>query len=433
MFNSMNKIKKVLIAEDSPTQALKLQMALEQKNYHVIHGVNGKEALELIDFDDLPNLIITDVVMPVMDGYEFCNAVKHNEQTRNIPVILLTQLSDPKDVIKGLQSGADNFISKPYTDEFLFERINDILLNQEIRERSPNLDISMQIYFGGQKYLLNSNRMQILDLLLSTYFNAINKNKELEEKNIELKRMHKEAKINNIKLKKINDEKNQFLGIAAHDLRSPLATLSGFLSIIIDSLPDNSIDDQDQIFSAMEKMLDYMLTLISDVLDFSKIEAGTLHLVKEQFDLVDFMNNIIELSNILGSKKNIHISSNYSSKEVLINADKIKLRQVMDNLISNAIKYSEINTNVSISILELDNEIEIVVTDQGKGIPENEIGKIFQPFTRTSVESTDGEKSTGLGLATVKKIVDTHGGKIWAKSEVGVGSKFHFTLPRVNA
>jgi signal transduction histidine kinase len=423
------KRKKVLIAEDSPTQALKLQMTLEENDFEVLHGLNGQQALDLIDVDNPPCIIITDIVMPEMNGYELCKAVKQNEKTRDIPVILLTQLSDPKDVIKGLQCGADNFISKPYSNDFLFERIKDILLNQEIRKRSPNLDIAMQIYFGGEKYLLNSNRMQILDLLLSTYYNAINKNKELEEKNLELKKLHKEANIRNIQLKKLNDEKNQFLGIAAHDLRSPLATLSGFLSIIIDALPKDSIEEQDQIFSAMDKMLDYMLSLINDVLDFSKIEAGTLHLVKEDFNLIELMDNIIELSNILGSKKNIHISSTYSKDEIRVTADRNKIRQVMDNIISNAIKFSEKNTEVFVNIIESNNEIEIVVKDNGKGIPENEMDKMFKPFTRTSVESTDGEKSTGLGLATVKKIVETHNGKIWVNSTVGQGTDIHFTLP----
>lgn len=430
MIDNVNQKKKVLIAEDSPTQALKLQMTLEQNGYEVLHGLNGKAALELIDENNPPDIIITDIVMPEMDGYEFCAEIKKNDKIRDIPVILLTQLSDPKDVIKGLQSGADNFISKPYSEEFLFERIKDILLNQEIRKRSPNLDFSMGIYFGGQKYLLNSNRMQILDLLLSTYYNAINKNKELEEKNLELKKMHKEVKIKNIQLEKLNQEKNQFLGIAAHDLRSPLATLSGCLDIIIASLPANSLDDdQREIFSAMENMLDYMLKLITDVLDFSKIEAGTLDLVKEEFNLVDFMNNTIQFSNILGSRKNIQIQPAYTLDELWINADKNKLKQVLDNLLSNAIKYSESNTVVSINIISREDETEVVVVDQGKGIPESEIGIIFKPFARTSVQSTGGEESTGLGLATVKKIIDTHGGKIWVESHVDQGSQFHFTIP----
>jgi len=422
--------KTILIVEDSPTQALKLQMALEDKNFDVLHGLSAEEALELLDIDNPPSIIITDIVMPGMDGYELCQKIKDNQDTREIPVILLTQLSDPKDVIKGLQCGADNFISKPYTNDFLFERISDILLNKQIRKRSPNLDISMQIYFGGEKYNLNSNRMQILDLLLSTYYNAINKNKELEEKNIELKKLQKETNIKNVQLKKLNKEKNQFLGIAAHDLRSPLATLSGFLSIIVDSLPEDSIEDQDQIFSAMEKMLDYMLNLINDVLDFSKIEAGILELDKTKTDLVSFLDKIIEYSNILGSKKSIHVKPKYSKEKALVSVDTNKLTQVMDNLLSNAIKYSLRDKSVFIDIVEHENQFEVIVEDEGKGIPENEINKIFKPFTRTSVESTDGEKSTGLGLATVKKIIDTHNGEIWADSKVGIGTKFHFTLPK---
>ncbi len=425
----MEIIRKVLIAEDSPTQALQLQMILEDKGYEVLHGLNGKEALYLIDENNLPDIIISDIIMPVMDGYEFCDIIKKNEKTKVIPVILLTQLSNANDVIKGLQCGADNFISKPYSEEFLFDRIRDITLNREIRRRSPNLDISMEIFFGGQKYRLNSNRMQILDLLLSTYYNAINKNKELEDKNLELKKLHKEAKIRNIQLNKLNNEKNQFLGIAAHDLRSPLATLSGYLSLVTDSLPEDSMDDQAQIFSTMNQMLDYMLNLITDVLDYSKIEAGTIELVKEEFNLVDFMNNTIELSNILGSQKNINIYSGYIEDEILITADKNKLKQVMDNLLSNALKYSERDTNVYINIMDLEDEIQIIVSDQGKGIPEKEVGKIFQPFATTSVKSTAGEKSTGLGLASVKKIVETHGGKIWVESKVGEGSKFYFTIP----
>ena len=174
----MKELKKVMIVEDSPTQALKLQMILEERGYQVIHGDNGQEALDLIDLNNLPDIIISDIVMPVMDGYTFCSTIKANPETVEIPVILLTHLSDPEDVIKGLQAGADNFISKPYSEEFLFERINDILLNKEIRKRSPNLDVALEIFFGGRKYKLNANRLQILDLLLSTYYNAINKNRE---------------------------------------------------------------------------------------------------------------------------------------------------------------------------------------------------------------------------------------------------------------
>lgn len=421
----MNKIKKILIAEDSPTQALKLQMTLEERGYEVLLGTNGFKALELVDINNLPDLVISDIVMPEMDGYELCTKLKENDKTRDIPVILLTQLSNPDDVIKGLQSGADNFISKPYSEEFLFERINDILLNREIRKRSPNLDIALEIYFGGQKYKLNSNRLQILDLLLSTYYNAINKNKELENKNEELNRLHKELKRQNVKLNKLNDEKNQLLGIAAHDLRSPLATVASFVYI----LEESATEEQKEIFPIVNMMLEYMLKLITDVLDYSKIEAGKLDLHKEIFNITPVMEKSIMLNNILGAKKNIRVHLDEMSEEIFVVADKNKLQQIMDNLFSNAFKYSERDTNVYVNISIVEKEIWIKVSDQGKGIPNGELGKLFKPFTTTSVRSTEGEQSTGLGLVSVKKIVETHGGRIWVESEVGVGSQFFFTLP----
>ncbi|MBI9068216.1 MAG: response regulator [Salinivirgaceae bacterium] len=425
----MNDIKKVLIAEDSPTQALQLQMILEEHGYEVLVGKNGKEALKLIDSNSLPDIIITDIVMPEMDGYELCSNIKSNDLTRDIPVILLTQLSDPNDVIKGLQAGADNFISKPYSKEFLFERIQDILLNREIRKRSPNLDIVMEIFFGGQKYKLNSNRLQILDLLLSTYHNAINKNKELEDRNIELKKLHKELKIGNIQLKKLNEEKNQLLGIAAHDLRSPLATVYQYFDLITCSLEKDTIPNQEEITTTVNRLLEFMLNLIVDVLDFSKIEAGEINLKKEDFNLIDFLNEQIKLNNILGSQKNIKVIPEYNYDKIMLNADPNKLKQVMDNLLSNTFKYSERNTKVRVNASVKDGKVQIVIADEGKGIPKNELGKLFQPFTTTSVKSTGGEKSTGLGLVSVKKIVETHGGNIWVESGEGVGSQFYFTLP----
>lgn len=425
----MGKQKTILIAEDSPTQALHLTMMLEENGYDVLHGLNGEEAFKLIDEDNLPQIIITDILMPVMDGYEFCRRIKENNKTKDIPVILLTQLSNPDDVIKGLQAGADNFISKPYSEEFLFNRINDILLNCELRKRYSTLDIDIEIFFGGQKYKLNSNRMQILDLLLSTYHNAINKNKELEDKNNELKELHNQLKIKNDQLIKSIDEKNHLLGIAAHDLRSPLSTVASYFDLFAEELRDNAIDGQEAVISTINNQLNFMLNLVTDVLDFTKIESGKLNLKKEKFNLITFMDNIIELNNLLSVQKNIQIRSGYIEKEVLVNADINKLKQVLNNLLSNAMKFSDPDTLINIYIIPSEEEVQVVVADQGKGIPEEELGELFKPFSKTSVRSTAGEKCTGLGLVSVKKIVETHGGRIWVESEVGKGSQFYFTIP----
>lgn len=426
----MGNNRTILIAEDSATQALQLTMTLEEKGYNVIHGRNGKEALELIDENNLPEIIITDIIMPEMDGYELCRKVKENPKTKDIPVILLTQLANPDDVIKGLQAGADNFISKPYKDEFLFNRIKDILLNCELRKRYSTLDIDIEIFFGGQKYKLNSNRMQILDLLLSTYQNAINKNKELEDKNDELNELHKELRLKNIELKKSIDEKNHLLGIAAHDLRSPLATVSSYFDLLTEELQDNLIDDQDMIVGTINKQLNFMLNLITDVLDYTKVESGKLNLKKDKFELVSFMDKVIEMNNLLCVHKDIRINAAYESEDIYVYADENKLRQVMNNLLSNAMKFSDPGSLVHIFVVPNGSEVKIVVADQGKGIPEKELNNLFKPFSKTSVKSTAGEKCTGLGLVSVKKIVETHGGKIWVESEVGKGTQFYFTIPK---
>ncbi len=423
--------KKVLVVEDSPTQAMQLQMILEDNDFDTEHRLNGQEALDaIVEEGYCPDLVITDIVMPVMDGYEFCTKLKANEETQDIPVILLTQLSDPNDVIKGLQANADNFISKPYTEEFLIERISDMLLNREMRKAAGNVEIPTEIYFAGQKHQLNSNKTNVLDLLLSTYYNAINKNKELQEKNEQLNTLHKKLSVANFQLKDSIKEKNHFLGIAAHDLRSPLCTVSSYVDLVSNMIPKESMASQDVIFKTIDDQLNYMLDLISEVLDFAKVESGTLELSFVEVDLKVFMDEVISLNNMLGTKKNIKIAADYSAEPLMIHVDKNKLKQVMDNLLSNSIKYSERNTTVTVFISETEDEVQVRVDDHGIGIPEEKLSQVFQPFVTVSGQGTEGEKSTGLGLVSVKKIVEAHGGKIWVTSQFGEGSQFYYTISK---
>ncbi|MDM8516729.1 response regulator [Desulfobacterales bacterium HSG16] len=175
----------ILLVEDSLTQAIKLQHVLESRGYQVSVAANGVEAIEYLR-NHMPTLIISDVVMPKMGGFELCRYVKEDEALKNLPVIILTSLSEPDDVIKGLQSGADHFIMKPYDPDFLKSRIEYVLANLEIRQQY-GAEMGIEVFFRGKKQFLAANRMQILDLLLSTYENAIQKQRELESANKELK------------------------------------------------------------------------------------------------------------------------------------------------------------------------------------------------------------------------------------------------------
>jgi diguanylate cyclase (GGDEF)-like protein len=174
----------ILIAEDSPTQAEKLRYLLEEDGYSVIAVANGKEALAAA-WRHKPTLIVSDVMMPEMDGYTLCREIKRAEELKDIPVILLTSLSDIRDIMKGLECGADNFIRKPYDNEYLLSRISYLLMNLTLR-KNQKMQMGMEIYLGGQKHFINAERQQILDLLISIYEDAIRLNNELHARQLEL-------------------------------------------------------------------------------------------------------------------------------------------------------------------------------------------------------------------------------------------------------
>jgi len=200
---------RILIVEDSPTQALQLQHLLEQAEYQVLVAQNGQEALAILK-DHQPAIIISDILMPGMDGFELCKNIKHNENLRNIPVVLLTSLSDPHDVIRGLECGASNFITKPYEEKDLLNRLQYILINQELHKGQIG-ELVIEVYFAGKKYNITADRMQIIDLLFSTYENAVQKNRDLTKINKELADTQQKLKALNEQLEKKVTERTQKL------------------------------------------------------------------------------------------------------------------------------------------------------------------------------------------------------------------------------
>ena len=178
----------ILIVEDSPTQAERLKYILRQQGYRFLVARNGREALAAMR-ESLPALVISDVVMPEMDGYQLCGHLKKDRELKRIPVILLTSLTDPVDVMKGLECGADNFIFKPYDEQALLARIAYMLANRHLSE-NPSTQSDVEIFFSGRKFLITSDRLQVLNLLLSTYEAAVNKNRELAAARDELRNLN---------------------------------------------------------------------------------------------------------------------------------------------------------------------------------------------------------------------------------------------------
>jgi signal transduction histidine kinase len=416
---------KILIVEDSQTQAEQLSFLLESEGFDVKKAKNGMIALDIMNEFD-PDIVISDIVMPEMDGYEFCKAMKSIPRWKKKPVILLTSLSDPEDVIKGLSSGADNFLTKPYNSSFLLSRVKHILVNLQIRDERFS-EMGIEIFFSGKKHFINSDRLQIIDLLLSTYENAILKNKELEDVNNELNAVKIQLETKNKILEDLNEQKNHFLGMAAHDMRNPLGVIRGYSEFLLEDEGINS--EQKGFVQYIYNLSEFMLGLINDLLDISSIESGVVELQLKETDLCEFIKTVVDINNVLAKKKRISLLYNYQKEIPVFKVDPGKIEQLLNNLISNAIKFSYFDKKVWIDLKKDGNNVIISVRDEGQGIPPEELDLVFKPFVKASVKSTAGEHSTGLGLAIAKKIVQAHKGDIWVESKKDKGTTFFVKLP----
>ncbi len=230
-------------------------------------------------------------------------------------------------------------------------------------------------------------------------------------------------------LLELNELKNKFLGMAAHDLRNPIGGIRSIVEMMLDGELGPQTDESKEMLTEMEQACTSMLTMINDLLDVSAIESGHLNLRTETVDLPKVLEGSIHAMRLSANRKNITIELHAVSTLPRVTIDPERLRQAVDNLVSNAIKYSPAATKVTISAGLVEDGILVSVADHGQGIAPEEISKLFKEFSRTSARPTAGETSTGLGLAIVKKIIEAHGGKVWAESELKKGSIFYFTVP----
>ncbi|NCA80346.1 MAG: GHKL domain-containing protein, partial [Sphingobacteriia bacterium] len=234
-----------------------------------------------------------------------------------------------------------------------------------------------------------------------------------------------ELESQNLKLKALNDQKNEFLGIAAHDLRSPLGIIQSFSELL-----EETIDDEYKEYTSLiTNTITNMFALLNDLLDISKIESGNLYLKMERVDYISLVRHCMKMNGFVASAKKIYINEAFEPEKLVLSIDPVKIEQVLNNLLGNAIKYSHHNALIIVSVFEKNGHVFTEVIDQGIGIQSAEIERIFHPFERTSSKPTSNESSHGLGLAIVKKIVEGHGGTVGVSSVWGKGSKFYFTLP----
>ena len=251
---------------------------------------------------------------------------------------------------------------------------------------------------------------------------------DFTELNNELVAMQRELNRKNAELHRLNEQKNELLGMAAHDLRNPLHAILSYSDFLIEDLSDTLSDEHLEFVSIIQSSSEFMAGLVNDLLDVAKIESGKLQLSQAPTDLRDLVERVVGVMRPLAGNKGIALKTSVQQLPTM-RLDRGKIEQVLNDLLSNAIKYSPPDTTVDVRLRQEGSRAVLDVEDRGQGIPEEEQDALFQPFKTTSVRGTAGERSTGLGLVITKRIVEGHGGRIEVDSEVGVGSTFTVSLP----
>ncbi len=418
----------VLIAEDSRTQAESLQHILEKIGCNVTIALNGKLALEHIA-GTVPDLVLTDIMMPEMDGYELCRRIKQHETMRSIPVILVTQLFDTVDVIRGLEAGADNFIIKPYEEGDIISRIDDVIRagNGEQRAEHGN---SLTVTLADGEHAVSSGRRQILNILLSTYEIAIRKNNELQESqerlnlvndrlqqavsdlgesNASLHREIGERERVERALADANKKLQLMTSITRHDILNQLTALRGCIELAEMMWEKEPGRARDRVRSA-EGLLEQTINTITFTGEYQKIgmKAPVWKNVRTLVDdsLKYTPLGAVNLENAVPAGTGIF-------------ADPL-IEKVFSNLIENAIRYGGKITKIRFSCEEKDGSWMIVCENDGVGIPCDEKEKIF---------SYEYGMNTGLGLFLSREILAITGISIRETGIPGQGARFEMICP----
>jgi two-component system sensor histidine kinase/response regulator len=398
---------RILIAEDSPTQAEQLRLILEAEGFEAEVAPNGQAALQR--FAEAPfDMVISDIMMPGLSGYELCQQIKGDKKGRDVPVILLSTLNDPMDIISGLECEANNFITKPYERDQLLARIRTVLQNKALRSRSK-LTVGIELVFLGKKFFITSEKEQILDLLIGTFEDIVRTNRALQES-----KAATEA---------ANDELEAFSYSVAHDLRAPLRGIDGFSQALLEDYSEK-LDEQGKTYLRnVRQSAQVMAQLIDSLLMLARVTQADVH--RKQ---VDLSNLAIDTAGRLRSAQPERQVEFVIAEGAVNNGDSRLLGIVFENLLSNAWKFTGKREQACIEFgyTHENGQSVYFIRDNGAGFDMAYAAKLFGVFQRLHrVEEFEG---TGIGLATVHRIIRRHGGRIWAVGEVDRGATFYFTL-----
>jgi len=449
-----NNLVKILLVDDLPENLFALELILADKNYFFVRANSGNEALKILLHEQDFAIILMDVQMPEMDGFETVELIREIETLNQVPIIFLTaSMDNAKHIFKGYQAGAVDFMIKPLVPEILTAKVavfvelylktHELLAqNKEKGKRAEELIIAnKELAFQNKEKEKRANELMIANKEL------VFQNEEKEKRKIE--NMELEALSNSLKEAKViadlatlNAEeakgiaesalqsKQQFLSNMSHEIRTPMNAILGFTKVL---LKTDLAPKEKEYLDAIKTSSDGLLVLINDILDLAKTDAGKMIFEQTPFKMEASITTMLQVFDLKIQENNLELVKEYDNKipEVLI-GDAVRLNQILLNLLSNAIKFTaKGKITVAVRLLNEDKEnatIEFAITDTGTGIAEDKLESIFANFQQATSSTSRLFGGTGLGLAICKQLVEKQGGSILVKSKLNEGSTFSFTL-----
>ena len=375
----------ILIVDDTSDNLRFLSATLTKEGYEVLTAINGSVAL-IGARAAVPDLILLDIKMPGMDGYEVCQKLKADAHTQEIPVIFLSILDEAIDKVKAFAVGAVDYITKPFQVEEVLARVKNQLTLRSLQ-------------------------------------------KKLTEQNSQLRHLEAELRLALEKEKELSQLRSEFMSLISHEFRTPLTTILSSDQLLQRYGKRLSDEKQQNHHERIQNAVGYMTQLLDDVLLIGTAEAGKLKFEPTPIDLVAFCRDLVETLQLNTTQHKLLFVSD--SEELYAQMDKKLLGHIFTNLLSNAIKFSPKGGTVQFDLVSSSESVILRIQDNGIGIPAKDLPQLFESFSRAS--NVDCIQGTGLGLTIVKKSVDLHRGQIAVESEEGVGTTFTVTLPLNNS
>lgn len=362
---------KILIVDDVVSNVLLLKVLLKNEKFKTVTASDGLEAIQQAE-KELPDLILLDVMMPQMDGFETAMHLKNNPTTAGIPIIFLTALNSTQDIVKGFQAGANDFITKPFNKEELLVRVNH------------------QISLVAAKKLILERTEELRKTIVG---------------------------------------RDKLYSVIAHDLRSPLASIKMVLNMMVLGLSEDVIGkEMYQMLQMVNHSTEDVFSLLDNLLKWTKSQIGKLNVVYQDFRIDEVVEGVLDIFSLVSKSKNIQLV-NDSIDTVTVHADVDMVKTILRNLLSNALKFSYEGSQIIIGSQVETDKVIVSVKDSGKGMSAEDKEKLLKTETHFSRYGTNNEEGSGLGLLLCQDFAIKNGGDLWFESEEGKGSTFFFSIP----